>query len=82
MFELNVVMFVAALNGKVSTTVLQRLENQWARGQFVINDLTGAQNVPFLPIPFFQHARGPVVRIGRMRSDLRRDPEGDDANAL
>ena len=75
-------MFVMAFNGKVSTTVLQGLENQLARGQFVINDLIGDQDAPFLSNPFVQRDCGPIVGIGRMRSDLCRDPEGDDADAL
>ncbi len=52
-------MFVMALNGKVSTTVLLRLENQLASGQFVINDLIGDQDAPFLSNPFVQRACGP-----------------------
>ena len=62
--------------------VCRRLENQQARSKLYLADENGDQDAQFPPNSRIQRACDTVFRIGRMLSDLRRDPEGDDANTL
>ena len=47
-----------------------------------MDDENGDQDAQFPPNSRIQRPCDTIFRIGRMLSDLWRDPEGDDANTL